>query len=46
MVQMDEAARLTSRMAVPKKSLGLLELQIQKLMRAWKTIQFDLRPFH
>lgn len=46
MVQMDEAARLTSRMAVPKKSLGLLELQIQKLMRAWKNIQFELRPFH
>ena len=46
MVQMDEAARLTARMAVPKKSLGLLELQVQKLMRAWQTIQFELRPFH
>ncbi|ORU01200.1 Nicotinate-nucleotide--dimethylbenzimidazole phosphoribosyltransferase [Anaerovibrio sp. JC8] len=46
MVQMDEVARLTARMAVPKKSLGLLETQLQKLMRAWKNIQFELKPFH
>lgn len=42
----DEAVRLTNSMAVPKKSLGLLETQVQKLMRAWKSIEWELRPFH
>jgi nicotinate-nucleotide--dimethylbenzimidazole phosphoribosyltransferase len=46
MVQIDEAGRLTDGIAVPKKSLGLLEQQVKKLMRAWKTIQWELKPMH
>ena len=45
-MQIDEAGRLTDGMAVPKKSLGLLEQQVKKLLRAWPTIQWELNPMH
>lgn len=43
---MDEAQRLTARMAVPPGSLGLLEREVQKLLRAWPQIEWELRPHH
>lgn len=43
---MDEAQRLTARMAVPPGSLGLLEKQVQRLFRAWPKIEWELRPHH
>ena len=42
----DEAQRLTARMAVPPGSLGLLEKQVQRLFRAWPKIEWELRPHH
>ena len=43
---MDEADRVTARMAVPRNSLGLLEQQVKKLLRAWGRVEFELRPYH
>lgn len=43
--RMDEAERLTARMAVPKGSLGLLERQVQKLIRAWGGLR-AWQPYH
>lgn len=46
MKKIDEAERLLSRMAVPKNSLGLIDQQLRKVIRAWGHVEKDLRPYH
>ena len=44
--EIDEAERLTAGMAVPKGSLGVLERQVKKLIRAWGRPRWEWKPCH
>lgn len=41
-----EVERITASMAIPPGSLGLMEQQVQKLLRAWPKFQEEIKPHH
>lgn len=43
---MDEAEYITESMAIPSGSLGVLEKQVQKLLRAWPEFYREIKPHH